>query len=304
METLGWYRVIGRAVQLLHKIRRGRHGAAALAGVIGALVTAVLLTVGIVYAPFQNVGVTFALAYVTFAAAFSVVLNCRLRDKLEDVHAAISLEFGLERAGYRVVDFFYDEAAASPTLELIHLKVLRLCHPATVLELGSGQTTKLLSCYARDDAAVEVVSLEQSRRFWERLKPLISHHYVLAEIDRSDFSCRGTGLQLAAEWYRVDDVIKGRKFEYILVDGPDYADVNSKTLRYYRCGILKYIPEILADKFVIVFDDADRPGDRMTIEAMKAVLTACSIRYVSFEKHGWKSQAVVCSPEWGFLRTV
>lgn len=179
-----------------------------------------------------------------------------------------------------------------------------MCRPAAVLEIGSGQTTKLLSCYSQNNQSAEVISLEQSQRFWENLKPLVSHTYVLARIVKTDFSCQGTGLQLSTEWYLADDLIRGRKFNYILIDGPDYDDPNSRSLQYYRCGILKYMPAILDTPFVIIFDDADRPGDRMTIEALKGVLTASNISYVSFETYGWKSQAVICSPEWGFLRTV
>ena len=114
----------------------------------------------------------------------------RLKAKLNDVHYLVSLEYGLQRAGYKLNDFFVDEAAGNPSLQLFHLKVLRLCRPKAILELGSGQTTKTLSAYAQENPSAYVLTLEQDKSWVQRLQPQILHEYRHNELEQSDFTCQ------------------------------------------------------------------------------------------------------------------
>ena len=267
------------------------------------VLTGFLFGVRIIYGPFLEVFIDSILGFLAIMITGLFLIICRMRDKLDDLHATMSLEFGLQRAGYSLVDFFYDEASASPSLELIHLKILRFCRPAVILEIGSGQTTKILSSYAHENPSAEVLTLEQNQAFWELLRPHISHCYVHAKVQAVDFVCQGSGQRVVTEWYDASALLIGKKFEYILVDGPDYSNGNVELARFYRGGILKYLPEILADRFIIVFDDAQRAGDRMTIHAVQEILSAARIKYAAFERYGTKTQAVICSPHWKFIRT-
>ena len=271
---------------------------------LGAAFAVLLLTTSLLYPPLQSTALVLALCLLAILGAAIILLIARLRDKIDDVQATLSLEFGLARAGHSPVNFFYDEAAATPSLQLLHFKILQFCRPASILEIGSGQTTKLLSYYSKENAAAEVITLEQDRAFWEILKPLICHTYVHAEIRPAEFKCHGTGRAVATQWFDADALLLGKKFEYILVDGPDHADPNGTFIPLYRGGILKFIPQILAQQFAIVFDDADRLSDRTTVDALKDILRANQIKHVSFDRHGIKTQAVICSPNWSFIRTV
>ncbi len=228
----------------------------------------------------------------------------RLRGKLNDVHCAISLESSLLRAGYRVADLFTDGAAATPSLQLHSLKILLFCRPKNVLELGSGQSTKLLSEYARQHPDAYVLTLEQDNTWVERLAGQVTHDYRHVPLERKDFVCRGSRLNLATDWYQDLPELHRVKFDYILVDGPDPGTLGTAHTGYARSGILQYMPEILAESFVVVFDDAERYGEIMTTAALEAILRACKVRYVRFTIHGTKDQVVFCSPDRSFLRSI
>jgi hypothetical protein len=139
--------------QLLHlfyRFNRGPHGNAVISVLIGSLLLFSTLLAAAAYEPLRVPVEAVAVAAVLVVLNIGIVLLNLLRAKLNDTHYAISLEAELRRAGYDPVNFFTDGGAANPSLQLLHLKILRFCRPQRILELGSGQTTKLLSCYARE----------------------------------------------------------------------------------------------------------------------------------------------------------
>jgi len=250
------------------------------------------------YAP--AIGIGCALLLLSLLAG----LAARLRAKLNDLQDAISLENGLRRAGYDLTDFFMDEAAGNPSLQLLHFKILRLCRPQQILELGSGQTTKLLSCYHRQNPSAYALTVEQDEKWFNQLKDQVTHDYRRVALEPKHFQCTGTGLKLTTIWYQNLPELHEGKFDYVLVDGPDHGGPGTDHVDYARSGILQYIPGLLAPKFILVFDDAERFGETMTINALDAMLHAGGIRFVRFARPGIKTQVAFCSPEYSFLRSV
>jgi hypothetical protein len=94
-------------------------------------------------------------------------------------------------------------------------------------------------------------------------------------------------------------VAKGR-FDLILVDGPDAGPETP----YTREGFLEHVPAILADSFVVVFDDAERADETRMVEAFQRILEAHHIRFTRFEVTAVKTQAVFVSPSFRFLRSI
>ena len=233
-----------------------------------------------------------------------IVLLNFLRAKLNDTQNAISLEAGLSRAGYDPVDFFTDGSAANPSLQLLHLKILRICRPQRVLELGSGQTTKLLSCYARENSSAYILSLEQDESWVKILKEHVAHDYRHVPLQSTQFVCKGSDLSLATMWYHDLPELREGQFDYVLVDGPDMGAIATGRTTYARSGILQHMPAILSPSFVVVFDDAERYGEIMTVNAFEDILKANKIRYVRFAVHGVKTQEVFCSRDRSYLRFV
>jgi hypothetical protein len=193
--------------------------------------------------------------------------------RFNDINALVSLHFTLQRLDWNPPAFFTDGAAGSPTLQLALLKYLLLTHPTTVLELGSGQTSKLLSCYQRDHPDAYVLTLEEDHAFAEVMRPYITHEYRSAPLN---------------PWY---DVPRNRPFDLVLVDGP--SDLTK------RVGIANCLPRILSPSFVLLLDDTEHRTMRPTLTACDRALRDTPHR--RFQIEGWKQQTVYCSAQHRFL---
>lgn len=295
--------MIRRFQALYYRLRRGPHGQAVLATAALTGGVSVALLTGLFEPRLWPAAVSLAALAILGVLTLQMVLTDRLRATVDDVSHAAAFEQGLRRAGFDVRDFFMDGAAATPSLQLQNLKILLFCRPRNILELGSGQTTKVLSAYARATPEARVITLEQNESWARQLLPQVVHDYRHVPVEPRRFTCRGIDLTLSTTWYREVPELRSVRFDYVLVDGPD-AGTGSSSPAYSRCGVLEYMPELLADSFVVVFDDADRQGEHMTAEALGRILTACGVRHVSFTIHGVKDQIVVCSPDRAFLRSV
>jgi hypothetical protein len=287
-----------------YQLKNRPHGAFAVGAIIGALVGLFSLAVGIMAPDSLAHALAIGLGCTLVLLALLVAMLVKVRAKLNDVQDVISLENGLRRAGYELSDFFTDEAAGNPSLQLLHFKILQLCRPQQILELGSGQTTKLISCYQTQNPSTNALTLEQNESWFNQIRNLVIHEYRYVQLEPKEFTCEGTGLHLKTDWYMNISELHQRKFNYVLVDGPDHGGPGFDHVDYARCGILQYMPGLLAPSFIIVFDDAERYGETMTIGALEGILRASSIPFFRFGRYGMKTQVALCSPDFGFLRSV
>ena len=286
-----------------YRVRNGPHADAILLAAIGTVCLAGLPLLTFAGEGWRFSMVTLGIGAVSAVQLLTLTILARLRAKVNDVHYAVSLEPALQRAGYVVKDFFTDEAAANPSLQLEHVKILALCAPRSILELGSGQTTKVLSSYVRNHPSAYALTLEQDADWFNRVRPQVVHHYRHAPLAAARFTCSGSGQRIETSWYADVPELASRKFDYVLVDGPDPGTRGTEHIDLARSGILQHMPSILADSFVVLFDDAERYGEHMTVDALAHILDAREIPYVRFLIHGVKTQAVVCSPDRAFLRS-
>lgn len=288
---------------MLHTLRKGRHGQEVLLVAATLLVMAAALLVGLVAPAVWPAAVSFALVALGGIAFLALTVLTRLRAAIDDTRCFVSVHAGLNAAGWVIPDLFMDGAAGSPSLQLFHFKVLRLIQPQSVLEIGSGQTTKLLSAYAAGHPTAKVLTIEQDEAWWSRAKADVRHDFRHAALEERRLSVPEARLEITTPWYKDIPDLRERKFDYVLVDGPDYG-TGGGYVPYARSGILAYMPALLADSFVVVFDDAERAGEIMTIDAFETLLRARSVPYRRFALHGVKNQVVFCSPSWSFLRSV
>jgi hypothetical protein len=193
--------------------------------------------------------------------------------RFNDLNALVSLHFTLQRLGWNPPAFFTDGAAGSPTLQLALLKYLLLTHPTAVLELGSGQTSKMLSCYQRDHPDAYVLTLEEDRAFADVMRPFITHDYRHAPLN---------------PWY---DVPTDRAFDIVLLDGPSNLEK--------RIGIAAHLPRILSPSFILLLDDTEDRAMRPTLAACDSALQQTP--HLRFQIDGWKQQTVFCAPQHRFL---
>ncbi len=276
-------------------------------GLVAAAAAVPIFVIGLVPA-WRSLALLMLLADLLLLGLLILAALVRLVGKVMDMAANLSLQHHLRQVGFSSRDFFVDGAAASPTLQLLLVKILEICRPASILELGSGQTTKVLAHFGKQHPNVEIFTIEEDAE-WHRLVQagveIPSNHSYRTSPTAPVELALPVGERITTVWYRDGaDWLKGRQFELILIDGPNNARKGGEFERYARCGILPHLPAILADRYAIVLDDTDNFGYVQTARAIEAVLAKSGRKFTTFGVDGVKSQTVICSTEWGFLRSV
>ncbi|MCE7746046.1 MAG: hypothetical protein GPJ52_13015 [Candidatus Heimdallarchaeota archaeon] len=208
-----------------------------------------------------------------------------------------SLHYNLRVVGWDDFTFFPDGFAANASLLYLLFKILQKTKPKTILELGSGQSTKFTSRYVKENESSEITILEDNEEWYEKLKPDIftsnKLRFIYSPLEQTKFGKR------KCFWYSTKILAEEDKtYDFILVDGPFGTRRNS------RIGIANFIPKIIDEKnFIIVFDDAGRIGEQDTIKVIKKTFRKKSMPYVEFHVYGSKKQTCLISPNFSFLGT-
>lgn len=179
-------------------------------------------------------------------------------------------------------------------------RVLNELHPERVLELGLGQSTKIISQYTDRYKIQKHLVIEHDQNwidFFEKNYtipqntkiahcPLIYKNYKNVE-----------GIR---QFENFDNEIKDEKFELIMIDAPFGGDMPE----FARVDVLKNMPKCLSESFVIIFDDCNRKGELHTFEEMKKILDENSVVYKTGTYKGDKTIKVICSENNGFVTSM
>ncbi|HYV35652.1 MAG TPA: hypothetical protein VE988_08105 [Gemmataceae bacterium] len=252
-----------------------------------------------------SIALTFIAAFSIGAILLGLIILTRLYGKVNDLHSAVSLyaNIGLE---HKIQSgLFLDGWSATPCFMLFLYKCLAICKPQRILELGSGQTTKLLARYYQENPTAYICTIEHNADWLAALRPQLAksgnfhdcRHAPL--VDRS-FSCKMTNEKIHTLSYDIPPDVVQQPFNLILIDGPD----NGPGSPYTREGFLQHVPGVLAQSFTIVFDDTEREDERRMVAAFQRILHAHNIKSIRFELQGVKTQTVFCSIDLWFLCSV
>ena len=176
-------------------------------------------------------------------------------------------------------------------------RVLNEIRPQHILELGLGQSTRMIGQYASSHEQVEHFVVEHDPEgidFFSRDFTL-SERSKIIKLDREMIPFK------EAEAVRVfkgfEEQFNGRKFDFISIDAPLGADMK----QYARIDVLKMLPDCLADNFIIMIDDTERPGETNTVNAMKEQLKQSGITFAVGRYSGNKDCTVICSDDLKFV---
>ena len=179
-------------------------------------------------------------------------------------------------------------------------RILNEIKPKSILDLGLGQSTKLISQYAAShpDVRHQVVEHDPEWMDFFRRNYKLTKQTEMVQLDREFISYK------EAENVRVfknfSETFKGQKFDFISIDAPLGVDMK----QYSRIDVLKILPGCLADSFIIIIDDAERSGESHTIREMGNVLKASHIAFVMGRYSGKKDCVVICSENLRFACTM
>lgn len=194
-------------------------------------------------------------------------------------------------------DFIPLKSAATYSFLLILYLILDKIRPMNILEFGMGQTSKLTGAYAANlnkNSRLQIV--EQNKEWMEVFTSQIPaagnisiHHKNVTEII--------INYSFNHKYEDLSDITGRTKYDLIIIDGP----VAGKDM-YPRTSILDLIPDNLAEDFIIILDDAERFGETNTAQLILNRLEENNIKYISWKRIASKTQQLITSPKYKFLK--
>ena len=184
-------------------------------------------------------------------------------------------------------------AVGYPFLYVLY-RILDEMRPKSILELGLGQSTKLISQYAASGKKIKHTVVEHDEAWIEFFRK----GFKLA---KSTELCH-LPLNYHGVWREDTEVVayegfterfSERKFDLICIDGP----FGYLAKIYARTDVLTIMPNCLADSFVILLDDTERAGEKNTIQAMQDILEENSIKHKRGFYRGIKEMMVLTSED-------
>ena len=171
-------------------------------------------------------------------------------------------------------------AVGYPVLYVMY-RVLNEARPQRILELGLGQSTRMIGQYVATHEGVEHVVVE--------------HDPEWIAFFKNDFA-----LSERTEILQLDRALAGKKFDFIFIDAPLGGDMK----QYARIDVLRLLPECLSESFVIMIDDAERGGETHTVAEMEKRLQESTVPYRCGRYCGKKDFILISAEHMGFLTTL
>ena len=190
-------------------------------------------------------------------------------------------------------------AVGYPYLYVMY-RVLNEVRPKKILELGLGQSTRMIGQYAAACSDVEHIVVEHDLewiRFFENDFQL-SNHSQIVQLEREMIAYKEAAAVRVFSDFKEHFV--GQKFDFISIDAPLGGDMK----QYARIDVLTMLPECLSDDFVIMFDDCERVGEANTLAEMEKILQENEIKYKCGRYSGKKDCVLICAEHLGFLASM
>ncbi len=189
-------------------------------------------------------------------------------------------------------------AAGYPLLYVL-FRTLSDCAPRRILELGMGQSTRMIAQYAARHADCTHWVVEHDEdwiAFFLRNFSLPKQTTLLRMNLTHNAETPGACTVPAYEDFHRR--LHGQVFDLILIDGP-YGATDAAVAS--RTDVLDLLPGCLARSFAILLDDTHRGGEQKTLEIIKARLTASGIAHKAAAYRGEKECALIASADQRYL---
>lgn len=179
-------------------------------------------------------------------------------------------------------------------------RVLNEFHPKRILELGLGQSTRMIAQYTASHVGVEHIVVEHDPEwihFFSQDFSLPASTRIL-QLEREMVPYEEAQQVRVFRGFR--EALEGKQFDFISIDAPLGGDMKE----YARIDVLRMMPGCLSRDFIVMVDDAQRPGEQHTVAAMEKCLQEHGIAYQRGGYNGKKDTVLLCSQSVGFLSSM
>ncbi len=184
-------------------------------------------------------------------------------------------------------DIYYPVGgAASHSLLYLLLRTIREFKVRTILELGAGQSTLLIDALnVKLQRGMDVTTVEHDAEWATHIQSLVSHRVLHAPL--ANVTVHGK----AIDYYSGGFLPPGKRFDLVLIDGPP---AHLADRRFARIGCLDFLPDILAEDFMLIIDDAERQGEAYLVARLAETFRSRQVAVRQASIAGMKMQAWFC----------
>ena len=190
-------------------------------------------------------------------------------------------------------------ALGYPALYILY-RILNEFKPKKILEMGLGQSTKLISQYNNiySDCNHWVVEHDSSwiEFFSNHFQLPQTTNIVMLPIKNISIDVEGQLANVTA-YVGFADRFSNQTFDFICIDGP----FGYSSTHFARIDLIGILPECLEDSFVILLDDCNRVGELNTFKLISQILNEHGIENYSNMYVGEKAVGLIVSKDLSFL---
>ena len=185
-------------------------------------------------------------------------------------------------------------------------RVLNEFKPKKILEMGLGQSSRLIGQYVKTHEGCRHDIVEHDADFvkisQENFNFSSASKFNLVNITKTEFDISGgqKGIITTYDEQGFKNVVDGQKYDFISIDGPFGYDSHPLA----RIDIVNCLPQCLSESFCIVIDDYDRVGEKNTAAVMRDVLTQNKINFRDGVYSGSKDLYLLASANLKWLTTM
>lgn len=184
-------------------------------------------------------------------------------------------------------------------------RILNEMRPKCILDLGLGQTTRMIAQYADANSAVEHIVVENSKEwidFWKRGCRAdglaIPGNTRIVRLDYGFETINGkSGVRV---YKRFKQALRGKVFDFVSIDAPLSGDMKE----IGRVDVLKLVPQGIAKRFAILFDDTNRAPDYKAVDQLIGQLKSSGYSTVLGRYQGDKDCHLIASTDNAYLRSL
>ena len=178
-------------------------------------------------------------------------------------------------------------------------RILDDIRPKSILELGLGQSTKIINEYAKYYKNTEHHIAEHNKDWIEFFKKKVDMSEMANFHFLENYKRNYEGNEVNA-YKGFEKEFKKKKFDLIVIDGPVGG-----TQEYSRLDTLDIIPGCLNKSFAIILDDCERIGEQRMISLLEKKLNDNNVEFISAYNFVGKTDVYICvSKDLAFLCTI